>query len=253
MQPLPAPFPKSTLEGSALSHASARVEKSREVALTSALPSSHLVSDSLLLYAQEKTISLNFLRLMVHAPIVNVNAKEKIFGWTAGHFLANAGKAKAVKYLLDNHADITSVCNQQNTVLHIAARGGWLDTVQFLVARKAHLDAKNKFGYTPLIWSAMNGHEMVVSALVAAKCNFNAIDLQGRTASMWAVRHGFADVVYSLLAGSIDMHVEDNAGMTIIDHAKDRFDNIVRGISFTFGYLMFDDSLPSHYRLFNVR
>merc|ERR1711966_533163 len=49
-------------------------------------------------------------------------------------------------------------------------------------------------------------------------------DLEGRTAIMWGARHGFSGAVYELLHASVDMHARDDAGMTVIDHAKDKMD-----------------------------
>jgi len=188
------------------------------------VPSALLGPDALLLHVQEKEVSLNYIRLLLalKKAKVNINAEEKSFGWTSLHFLANAGRAEALEFLLEAKADTKKSCKQNNTALHLAARSGHVAVVESLLAKDVQLGDKNLHGFTALSLSAMNGHKKVLSSLVSATADINSCDGDGLTASMWAAKHGFGGIVYDLLSAKADIHLRDLDGLTFIDHAHDR-------------------------------
>ena len=84
--------------------------------------------------------------------------------------------------------------NEDNqTPLHLAARGGHQEMVELLVSKHhAEVDARDKQDRTPLHWAAVTGHSDVVTTLLQHKADLTAVsaDLGGRNALEIAIDRG---------------------------------------------------------------
>ena len=94
----------------------------------------------------------------------SVDAKDHD-GSTALHAAALAGRADAVRLLLENGAAVHTATNLSETALHLAAREGHADVVQLLLSHSAAAHALSRSGATPLSVARRRGHAAVVAIL----------------------------------------------------------------------------------------
>ena len=77
-------------------------------------------------------------------------------------------KAKLLRPMTPEQARICSGNGDDETALHVAARGGDTDTVNWLIARGEDVNARDRFGGTPLLVAVEYNHVRVVKTLLAA-------------------------------------------------------------------------------------
>jgi ankyrin repeat protein len=100
-------------------------------------------------------------------------------------------KPEAVRYLIEQGADVNARDSLQGTALLRAAGSfGDVESVQVLLSAGAEVNIKDKSGMTPLMWAARWGDPQRVQALLTAGANVEARDGQGRTALDWARTQG---------------------------------------------------------------
>jgi ankyrin repeat protein len=113
--------------------------------------------------------------------------------------LAAAGDRRAMQQLLMAGVDVNGRGDgDEDTALHVAARGGHLDVVELLVEYGAQVSALNRLRRTPLHLAAVAGHVAVVRSLLAAGAPVDATGHSDRPLDL-ALRKGHADVVDLLL------------------------------------------------------
>jgi hypothetical protein len=96
-------------------------------------------------------------------------------------------KPEAIRYLIDNGADVNARDQLQGTALVRAAGSfGDLDSVQVLLSAGAEVNVQDKNGMTPLMWAARWADAQRVAALVAAGAKVTVRDNSGKTAADWA-------------------------------------------------------------------
>lgn len=164
------------------------------------------------------------LKVEAKKPDAKVSLKDENFGWTPAHFAANSGAAGALKVLLDAKAKADAADNEGNSVLMLACRKGHLQACELLVGRKADVNVQNRNGWTALTWVAINGYEEVASLLLNSTADHHRADVEGRTACMWAARHGHLGIVETFLAFGLNLSVQDQSGLTVLDHCQDHLD-----------------------------
>jgi ankyrin repeat protein len=100
-------------------------------------------------------------------------------------------KPEAIRYLIDNGADVNARDQLQGTALVRAAGSfGDLDSVQVLLSAGAEVNVQDKNGMTPLMWAARWGDAQRVEALVAAGAKVTVRDNNGKSALDWARGQG---------------------------------------------------------------
>lgn len=145
---------------------------------------------------------------------------DENFGWTVGHFAANAGRADVLKILLDVKAALEGVDREGNTMLMLACRVGQVGVAELLLGKKAELNAQNHNGWSALTWAAINGCDSVAELLLKSKADLLLADTSGRTAAMWAAQHGKMGIVEAFLSYGLNLRVTDHAGLTVLDHCQ---------------------------------
>lgn len=99
---------------------------------------------------------------------------DENFGWTVGHFAANAGRADVLKILLDVKAALEGVDREGNTMLMLACRVGQVGVAELLLGKKAELNAQNHNGWSALTWAAINGCDSVAELLLKSKVDLGS-------------------------------------------------------------------------------
>lgn len=93
------------------------------------------------------------------------------FNCTALYIAAQSGNLKAVRYLIENGANLNQVNKLGETPLWVAARNGHLEIVQYLLQNKANVDYTNGLNETPLYIAIGRGNFDVVQCLLKHGAN----------------------------------------------------------------------------------
>jgi hypothetical protein len=100
-------------------------------------------------------------------------------------------KPEAIRFLIDNGADVNARDQLQGTALVRAAGPfGSLESVQVLLSAGAEVNVQDKNGMTPLMWAARWGDAQRVDALVKAGATVTVRDNSGKSALDWARSRG---------------------------------------------------------------
>jgi ankyrin repeat protein len=101
---------------------------------------------------------------------------QDLFGCTALHLAACAGRTEAVRWLLKNVTFIEK--GPGDTPLHMAANNGHLEVVRLLLRAKVDVNAMNSFGETPLYQATRNQYKAVAKLLLAKGAESVTTDLK---------------------------------------------------------------------------
>jgi ankyrin repeat protein len=178
---------------------------------------------------------------------------------TALQLATRTGQTNLVRLLLENHADITVMCQlngftpihqafrlrhfdivklmikilvdinlidirdrMQMTLLHHAARKGneCIDIVRELIKHHANVNCKCKYGFTPLHCAAGNGSDEVSAALLENGARIEEKEDSGKTAlHVAAERSHHTAPINILIKHGADINACDSRGCTTIHHA----------------------------------
>ncbi len=109
------------------------------------------------------------------------------------------GDSKAVRSLLEHHADINATEADGFTALHWAAQRDNLEIADLLLNAGANVKAASRFNITPLSLACTNGDAALIDRFLKAGADPNATSEQGQTALMTAALTGKIDAVKLLL------------------------------------------------------
>ena len=118
------------------------------------------------------------------------------------HRFTTFGAAKAVKLLLDHHADIEAVDSGGNRPIHLAASGSMencTEMLRLLLEEGADVNAYGSMKQTPLMIVSKEGIAEGVKLLLGSGASILAKDEDNRSAIEWAVLKGHPHVVGLLL------------------------------------------------------
>ena len=133
------------------------------------------------------------------------------------HRAAVAGDAAELSWLLSRGLDVNAEVNGV-TPLELAAGAGRAEAVRVLLDGGARVDRKNASGVTPLIWAVHGGNVEAVRLLVRAGADVNAAEYNGITPLIMAASRDPA-IVRTLLDAGADKDARSSAGTTAYDAA----------------------------------
>jgi serine/threonine-protein phosphatase 6 regulatory ankyrin repeat subunit B len=143
-------------------------------------------------------------------------------GETALQKAARAGKLEMVKYLIEKKSDVNIKTNDKKTLLHLASDSGNIDTVKFVVKRGLEVTAKDEYDQTPLHYAcnSYNGTLEVVSYLIENRADVKERDNRGETALHKAARAGKLEMVKYLIEKKSDVNIKTNSEETLLHLAS---------------------------------
>ena len=107
--------------------------------------------------------------------------------------------AKAIRLLINQHADVNSMSDDGSTALLWAAHWNDLETADLLLRAGADANAANDFRMTPLSQACTNGSAALVRLLLKAGANPNTPIATGETPLMTCARSGSVEAVQMLI------------------------------------------------------
>jgi ankyrin repeat protein len=139
-----------------------------------------------------------------------------------------AGRADAVKALLDRKADPNVPTASDITPLMIAARDGQDAIAAMLLAHGANPDLRAAVGATTALLDACcDGRAGIVGQLLAAKADAKLADLQGSTPLHRAAEAGSLPCVQALLKAGADVNARTKEKVSVLMAAAISGDNAV--------------------------
>jgi len=117
--------------------------------------------------------------------------------------------SRAVRALLNQHADVNVPSGDGSTALLWAAHWGDLETADLLIRAGANVNAANDHRITPLSLACTNGNAALVDRLLRAGANPNAAIATGETPIMTCASTGSAEAVRLLMARGADVNAKE--------------------------------------------
>ena len=114
------------------------------------------------------------------------------------------GDINAVKYLIEDGANVNWSDSYGYTPLIFASRERHLEIVKYLVEKGANVNHGNNQGTTPLIFASRDGHFDIVKYLVEHGANVNQSDNNGYPPLSWASNHEYLDIIKYLVSHNAD-------------------------------------------------
>ncbi len=146
------------------------------------------------------------------------------------------GDAKAVRSLLQHHADVNATEADGFTALHWAAQRDNLEIADLLLNAGANVKAASRFNITPLSLACTNGDAALIDRFLKAGADPNATSEQGQTALMTAALTGKVDAVKLLLAHGAKVNLKEPwKGQTALMWAASEGNTDAAGMLIEFG------------------
>ena len=122
------------------------------------------------------------------------------------------GDHRAVRELLQNHADVNAAQPDGSTALVLAADRDDAEVAGLLVRAGANVNAANEYGATALSVACTRGNIAMIKILLEAKADPNAALLSGETPLMTAVDKGNADAARALVEHGANVNLKESRG-----------------------------------------
>jgi ankyrin repeat protein len=122
------------------------------------------------------------------------------------------GDHKAVRELIQNHADVNSAQPDGSTALILAANSNDMESADLLIKAGANVNARNEYGATALFAACNSDNTVIVKLLLGAKADPNLALPLGETTLMCAVNRGNLDSVRALLEHGADVNAKETEG-----------------------------------------
>ncbi|KAJ0331493.1 hypothetical protein COL922a_011834 [Colletotrichum nupharicola] len=142
-------------------------------------------------------------------------AATDIAGETGIDVATIAGKASAVKALIDGGANVnTSTGTEGWSLLMSAVSSGSIETVQLLIESAADVTAQTIWGETALSLAALSGQEAIANLLMDAGAML-PLNRAGRRATLHASRKGLVTLATRLSLIAVDYGAVADAGIPL--------------------------------------
>lgn len=159
--------------------------------------------------------------------IINKHGKIIYFN-IRNHYLHDSVRCSSLDwfdFLIDKGADIKSLDNYNNTILHIASGCSYHDLNKFISLDKSSINQQNLEGETPLHIALKEYQEKHIHSLLENGAEVNIQNNSGDTPLHLAVRKGSYDISNLLIQRKADINIENNLRDTpfhIAFHNKDK-------------------------------
>ena len=146
------------------------------------------------------------------------------------------GDSKAVRSLLQHHADVNATEADGFTALHWSAQRDNLEIADLLLNAGANVKAASRFNITPLSLACTNGDAAMIDRFLKAGADPNATSEQGQTALMTAALTGKTDAVKLLLVRGAKVNTKEPwKGQTALMWAASEGNTDAAGMLIEFG------------------
>ena len=126
------------------------------------------------------------------------------------------GCIEAVKYLVENGADLNAKYHDNDTALMIASANGYLEICKYLVENGARVDERDSDFIRALILASLYGHIDIVKYLVENGAYVNASNKKSKTALLFASENGHFEIVKFLFENGADLNAIDENNDTAL-------------------------------------
>ncbi|XP_048250449.1 serine/threonine-protein phosphatase 6 regulatory ankyrin repeat subunit A-like [Haliotis rufescens] len=129
---------------------------------------------------------------------------------------AETGHRQVFDLLVTQAADVLSVDQNINNILHVACLGGHVDMVKYVLSRKvAEINGRGQYGRTPVMSAAEKGHRQVFDLLVTQGADVSLVDDDGDNILHVACLGGHVDMVKYVLSRKVaDINSRGQYGRT---------------------------------------
>ncbi len=110
--------------------------------------------------------------------------------------------------LVENGADIDTLDNQGETLLHKACADGFNEVISFCIEKGANLNILSKDGRSPLMTVIQDYKPTSAQMLIEAGADVNLQDKHGKTALMYAIERRSFQTVEALLESGADVSLK---------------------------------------------
>ena len=122
---------------------------------------------------------------------------------------AMKGDKAALRYLIQQKADVNAPQVDGATAVHWAVYRDDAEALDMLIAAGARVDVANREGVTPLHMASLYGHAAVIEMLLKARANVKQKGPAGETMLMLAARNGNPDTIKLLLSAGADVNARE--------------------------------------------
>ena len=127
-----------------------------------------------------------------------------------------ANNDRVLKELVLAQAHLTSLYDEGNNLLHLAALHDAGDCIAILLdCRALHIDQYNRFGCTPLHLAARFGHVRIIEQLIEAGGDLNKKTQEGQSALMLSIEAEQTGAVLCLLKYAASIQEKTPEGLTL--------------------------------------
>ncbi|XP_046547141.1 putative ankyrin repeat protein RF_0381 [Haliotis rubra] len=169
------------------------------------------------LYAACKGGNVEITQYLLKHDIVNIDCQDGK-GWTPIMHAAMSGHKGVFDVLVDEGADLSLLCDDKETILHVACEGGNVEIIKYILKHDiVDIGSRDANGWTPLMYGVSNGNEDVFDVLVEAGADLSLVTNDNETilhvACVWG---SFGITKYLLTHEIVDIDSRDNNGLTAV-------------------------------------
>jgi len=122
---------------------------------------------------------------------------------------ASDGRVQIVQFLVKQHAEVNTRCNNGRSCLLMASLSGHTDVVRALLSAGADVNLQQYKGYCALLIACQKGHIDIVTILLNNGADIEMRNNYGQTALWIASRFGHIDILNALIARGADVNAVD--------------------------------------------
>ena len=185
------------------------LKKAEHLSISNSEESIPLFIEGMKKYSDDKTIQ-SYLRRRIALQMTGCRASRAFIGRSALHIAAFEGSADAVKFLVENGADINAKDDGGDTPFHYAAANGKVDLCDLLLKNEANIDATNKKDQSPLYIACLRKQKKTASFLVKMGADINLSGNLGNSPLHIAILYHLPETASLLIKNDADLQKLSN-------------------------------------------